>query len=126
MIRRMPTPCCATQAREDIEEYIARCEEKFGYKFKPGRNPDLRFMAHLWEPLRVMHKPLCVVLTSETISLVTDGTLFCMGFKVQRCQVGLSLQQRCNELCTIVWQQCLGLAAEALLPQYVCCASCAK
>ena len=76
------------QVQGDIEDYISRCELKFGYKFKEGYNPSLEFMAHLWEPLRVMHKPLAMLLTSEAVSLITDGTLFLMGFKVQRCQVG--------------------------------------
>ena len=75
------------QLQEDIEDYISMIEIKFGYKFPEGRDPDIQFMAHLWEPLRVMHKPLAMVLTSESVSLITDMTMFFLGFRVQRCQV---------------------------------------
>ena len=40
----------------------------------------LQFMAHLWEPLRVVHKPLAVHLVSEVWGLVTHGILLWMGF----------------------------------------------
>ena len=30
-----------------------------------GIDPGLRFMCHLWEPLRVAHKPLVVYLVAE-------------------------------------------------------------
>ena len=57
-----------------------------GYTFPPGRNNDIQFMGHLWEPLRVMHKPLAMHLTSEAVALATDASLFALGFKVYRCQ----------------------------------------
>ena len=40
----------------------------------------LQFMAHLWEPLRVVHKPLAVHLVSEAWGLVTHSILLWMGF----------------------------------------------
>ena len=53
----------------------------------PGRNPDLSFMANLWEPLRVLQKPLLMYLTSEAVGVCTDAALWAMGFKCRRCQV---------------------------------------
>ncbi|MCJ1422508.1 hypothetical protein MMC29_000388 [Sticta canariensis] len=70
----------------EIEDYLHRLEKKHGHRFADGRNNDIEFMAHLWEPLRVMHKPLAMFLTSEVVSVLTDVSLFCMGFKLQRCQ----------------------------------------
>lgn len=76
------------QVQAEIDGYLTKLEDKHGYHFAEGGNKDIEFMAHLWEPLRVMHKPLAMFLTSEAVSVLTDVTLFCMGFKLQRCQVG--------------------------------------
>jgi hypothetical protein len=51
--------------------------------FSPGTNPAVRPMAHLWEPLRVMPKPLAVPLFSEAGGALTRFLL--------RRQVGSSL-----------------------------------
>ena len=39
--------------------------------FPPGTNPAIRPMAHLWEPLRVVPKPLAVPLFSEAGGALT-------------------------------------------------------
>lgn len=35
-----------------IERFVDEVEGAWGLRFPPGFNPDLRFMAHVWEPLR--------------------------------------------------------------------------
>ena len=42
--------CMQTQASS--ERFVDEVEKRWGVKFPEGRNPDLNFMAHLWEPLR--------------------------------------------------------------------------
>lgn len=42
--------CMQTQASS--ERFVDEVEKRWGVKFPDGRNPDLNFMAHLWEPLR--------------------------------------------------------------------------
>lgn len=61
--------------------YIEQIESKFGVEFEEDRNPDVEFMAHLWEPLRWMHKPLAVYLFAECMSLATDCLLYVLGFR---------------------------------------------
>ena len=45
------------------------------------RNPNISFMAHLWEDLRVLHKPLAVHLLSELGALGTHAWLRMHGFQ---------------------------------------------
>lgn len=48
------------QMRQLVQEYVCKVEDTWGVHFKEGRTPGLRFMAHLWEDLRYMWKPLAV------------------------------------------------------------------
>ena len=64
--------------------YIERIQRKFGVTFEEGRNPDVEFMAHLWEPLRWMHKPLVVYIGAEAIWLGTDCLLRALGFRAYK------------------------------------------
>ena len=75
------------QVQEDVHDFLHMLELRHGVKLPPGRNPNIRFMAHLWEPLRVLPKPLLMYLTSEAVGLATDAALRVMGFKLHRCQV---------------------------------------
>ena len=52
--------------------------------FEEGRNPDVEFMAHLWEPLRWMHKPLTVYIFAECVWLGTDCLLRALGFRAYK------------------------------------------
>ena len=70
-----------------MDHFLHMLEQRHGVKLPPGRNPNIQFMAHLWEPLRVLPKPLLMYLTSEAVGLATDAALWAMGFKVHRCQV---------------------------------------
>ena len=40
------------QLRTSVYKYVEEVENAYGRPLKPGRNPDIAFMAHLWEPLR--------------------------------------------------------------------------
>ena len=75
------------QIQGDVDDFLQMLEQRHGVKLPPGRNPDIQFMAHLWEPLRVLPKPLLMYLTSEAMGLATDAALWAMGFKMHRCQV---------------------------------------
>lgn len=50
-------------------------------RFKAGRNPDIRFMAHLWEPLRWIHFPLAVYVAAEGLWLASSLLLRVLGFR---------------------------------------------
>ena len=56
-------------------EYTQLIEDTWGVRFPPGSNDDLQLMGHLWEPLKVFHKPLFVHLASESSMLVTHLAL---------------------------------------------------
>ena len=60
---------------------IRRIEDTFGMRFKEGRNPDIRFMAHLWEPLRWIHTPLAVYVGAEALWAASSLLLRALGFK---------------------------------------------
>ena len=62
-------------------------EEKWGRQLPEGRNPDIRFMAHVWEDLRVLPKPLALHAGCEIISLLGHAVLRYMGFRMEGCQV---------------------------------------
>lgn len=72
------------QEYKGISSYIDRNEQRFGVTFEEGRNPDVEFMAHLWEPLRWMHKPLVVYVFAECIWLSTDCLLRALGFRAYK------------------------------------------
>ena len=72
------------QELKRADAYIERIEAKFGVRFPEGRNPDIEFMAHLWEPLRWIHKPLLLFLAAETMGMATDIVLYAQGFRSHR------------------------------------------
>lgn len=51
-----------------------------------GYDASLKFMGHLWDPMRVVHLPLVVYATMELLGCLTDLVLWCMGFSVARDQ----------------------------------------
>lgn len=74
--------------RAAVSHYVERIESKYGSTFEPGHNPDVAFMAHLWEPLRVLHKPLALHALAEGMRVATDGALWAAGFKQGRTACG--------------------------------------
>lgn len=53
----------------------------FGISIPEGYNPSLEFMAHMWQPLRVLHKPFVFHVLSEASVLVSHVSLRILGFK---------------------------------------------
>ncbi len=60
---------------------IRRMEDTFGMRFPEGRNPDIRFMGHLWEPLRWIHSPLAVYVAAEGLWMASSLLLRALGFR---------------------------------------------
>jgi hypothetical protein len=77
----------AAQLREATYEFVRGMERVWGVSFPEGRNQGLAFMAHCWEDLRVLPKPLALHLASELGGLACHAALRAMGFRALRCQV---------------------------------------
>lgn len=77
--------CAQLQAATKI--FVRQMEAEWGATFPEGRNPDISFMAHIWEDLRVLPKPLILHLASEGANLAGHAMLRCMGFRKDCCQV---------------------------------------
>jgi hypothetical protein len=67
-----------------VVDTLHNLEVTFEVHIPDGYNDRLEFMAHLWQPLRVVHKPLLVHLFSEASVLLTHGCLLFMGFRRHR------------------------------------------
>ena len=50
------------QTQAASERFVDEVERRWGVRFPEGRNPDLSFMAHLWEPLRSVALPFLIEL----------------------------------------------------------------
>lgn len=46
-------------------EMLYAFENATGMTFPEGHNPDLKFMAHLWEPVRHVYRPFVFYLLTE-------------------------------------------------------------
>ena len=78
----LPHSClCMLQERQHAYEYTQRVETTFDVHFEEGRNERLEFMAHLWEPLRWIHKPLALYLGAELMWLASNVVLYAQGFR---------------------------------------------
>lgn len=77
--------CAQLQAATTL--FVRQMEAEWGASFPEGRNPDIKFMAHIWEDLRVLPKPLALHLASEAASLAGAAALRFMGFRKDSCQV---------------------------------------
>lgn len=38
--------------QRDVEDFVRLVEDEWNYPLEDGINPNIQFMAHLWEPLR--------------------------------------------------------------------------
>lgn len=75
-----------TEAEQQmVSDTLCDLEQRFCFAIPPGTNPDLQFMAHLWQPLRVSHKPLLVHAVSEVSVIFTHALLLLMGFTRRNC-----------------------------------------
>jgi hypothetical protein len=70
----------STDDQIKVVETLEILEQDFGFYVPAGRNSSLQFMAHLWEPLRVIHKPLILHLVSEASLVFSHAFLSFMGF----------------------------------------------
>ena len=75
-------------------------EQKWDRQLPEGRNPDIKFMAHVWEDLRVLPKPLALHLACEAMSMVGHAVLRYMGFRMDSCQVQPLIPVTCHGLST--------------------------
>jgi len=42
--------------RPQLDDLMAQLEERYGQRLPSGYNPNLKFMSHLWEPLRHIYR----------------------------------------------------------------------
>lgn len=70
--------------RAQIERFVDDVEAAWGVSFPPGFDPDLPFMAHVWEPLRAHHKPLAMFALTELLARAAHVLMFLMGFRPGR------------------------------------------
>ena len=68
------------QAKQQVQQFVEDVQCKWRYRLPPGRNPGIKFMAHLWEPLRVCPLPLALHCVSEALHLLCHGLLLGAGF----------------------------------------------
>lgn len=40
------------QLRRSVKQFVRDVEAAYGHEVEDGYNPDIAFMAHMWEPLR--------------------------------------------------------------------------
>ncbi|KAL4459101.1 hypothetical protein ABPG75_013966 [Micractinium tetrahymenae] len=70
--------------RAQIRQFVDEVEAAWGVSFQPGFDPDLPFMAHVWEPLRTYHKPLIMFALTELLARAAHLLMFLMGFRPGR------------------------------------------
>lgn len=59
-------------------------EDVFDVTFPPGHNPRLRYMSHLWEPLRVHWRPLAFYAAMEGLAALAGAFMWAAGFERHR------------------------------------------
>lgn len=69
-----------------MQRYTDEIARAWHITFPPGSNPELQLMGHLWEPLKVVHKPLFVHIASEMSVLLTHLALLVRPL-IQRAQL---------------------------------------
>lgn len=101
----------ALQLREATYAFVRGMERQWGVAFPEGRNESLAFMAHCWEDLRVLPKPLALHLASELGGLAGHAALRAMGFRAARCQVSARTchAHTCPDVAYCCWSTMCGL-----------------
>jgi pimeloyl-ACP methyl ester carboxylesterase len=66
-----------------VQNFLSTAEERWNITFPPGFNDssDIKYMAHVWEPLRVQHKPLLIYIITEFAAKIAHFLLRWMGFQ---------------------------------------------
>ncbi|DBA90114.1 TPA: hypothetical protein ACH3X1_003430 [Trebouxia sp. C0004] len=82
------------RAQEATQRTIDTVEKHHNVQFPPGTNANIGFMAHSWEPLRTLHKPLLVYVISEIWGVCMHLFFCCVGFKrVQQGSISFWIKQ---------------------------------
>ena len=72
------------EQQEEVKQALVTLEKAFEFRVpeivEGPQNKDLRFMCHLWEPLRVIHKPLAYVIIMEASTGASIIILSMLGF----------------------------------------------
>ncbi|KAI8469722.1 MAG: Alpha/Beta hydrolase protein [Monoraphidium minutum] len=68
----------------ELEGMVDRLMGIWSIELKPGYNPNLRFMGHLWEPLSHMWRPLGFYVWMEAAAAARHAALAAMGFRRRR------------------------------------------
>ncbi len=61
-------------------DLVRELEQAWSLRVTPGYNPDLAFMAHLWQPVRCHWRPLAFYLGVELSALLKHCLMLAMGF----------------------------------------------
>ncbi|GLC42878.1 hypothetical protein PLESTM_001392800 [Pleodorina starrii] len=61
---------------------VARMQSTLGFALPPGHTPGLQVMTHLWEPLRVMYRPVLWYGITEVLAVLCRMVLLALGFKL--------------------------------------------
>lgn len=72
------------QQSAHIDRFLLDVERTFNCTFAPGHNPSLRFLCHLWQPLRVWHKSLALYAVIEGYAVLSSWMLQRRGFLRRR------------------------------------------
>ncbi|KAF5829221.1 hypothetical protein DUNSADRAFT_16396 [Dunaliella salina] len=73
----------------ELQGLVSHFLSTSGMPIKHGYNPDLRFMAHLWQPLRWTHRPLLFYMMTEAIAFATGVGMQAMGYQKGRSTSGM-------------------------------------
>lgn len=67
--------------KDFMEQALKQLEKQTGVVLPEGRNPDIRFLSHLWDPLKVSYKPMLFYVAAEVLAQGTQCFLQLTGFK---------------------------------------------
>ncbi|CAL5226232.1 g9076 [Coccomyxa viridis] len=83
---------------DQVARFTTQCEKTWNVRFQQGNNPHINFMAHLWEPLKVCHKPVIVHLFSEVAGATNCVWMLALGFRKQ-CYEGTNYWTLPRQVC---------------------------
>lgn len=62
-------------------QMVDELEDSWNLKLTPGHTPGLKFMGHLWEPLKASWRPLAFYVGTETVGWFARQMLRRWGFE---------------------------------------------
>ncbi|KAF6254461.1 hypothetical protein COO60DRAFT_1627872 [Scenedesmus sp. NREL 46B-D3] len=69
---------------DELEDLVCQLERHAGCKLPEGYNSELRFMCHLWDPLRHIYRPLVFYVVMELLAGLCHVVLAAAGFQLQQ------------------------------------------